>query len=200
MLAQRSDTNVPVNLQVDKGGGVTGLTAVVAVRDGATINSYLDFNDDTFKISGWTTRQASMAEIADGVYALSGGLDVSAITNLPAATRHLILEFDVSGTEDGNAIDVIELLVSAYDIPNDVWSKDISGYSAPDAGRILDRIRVYLTNRTVLDIPNQRAIVYEDNGTTVAQRWDLETNTGPPDLVTAPAGTPAKRSDPLDPL
>jgi trimeric autotransporter adhesin len=114
--AERTDTNVPITLQVDKNGGVTGLTSVVQIRDGATTNSYLDFNDDTFKTAGWTTKQASLADIGDGVYVLSGGLDVSAITNLPAGTHHLFAEFDVTGSVDGNAVDVILLRNHVYDV------------------------------------------------------------------------------------
>ena len=88
------------------------------MRDGATADSYLDFVDDTFKTSGHTTRQAVLAEIdatdAPGVYSLAGGLDIAAITNLPAATTQLILEYKVSGTAAGNDIDVVLLREQVY--------------------------------------------------------------------------------------
>lgn len=116
--AERTATNAPLELMVNKSGGVTGLTAVVAIRDGDTANSWLDFNDNTFKTSAWTTRQAALAEVsagnAPGVYRLE--LDISAITNLPAATDYLVAEYDISGSESGNAIDVITLKANVFDV------------------------------------------------------------------------------------
>lgn len=112
----RTATNVPISLSVsDSSGGVTGLTCVVAIRDGATTNSYLDFDDDTFKTSGWTTRQASLADIGGGFYALSGGLDISAITNLPASTDHMLVELESSGSVNGITIDIIRIRDDSID-------------------------------------------------------------------------------------
>ncbi len=106
--ANRTDTGVAVTLAVSgELGGVAGLTAVVAVRDGRTTNSYLDFADDTFKSAAWGTKQASMADLGNGFYALTGGLNVAAITNLAATANHLILEYTVSGAASGIAMDMI---------------------------------------------------------------------------------------------
>ena len=118
-LVERTDTNVAVEVQVSS--GLTGATAVVAIRDGSTLNSWLDFNDSTFKTVGWTTRQAALTEVsagnAPGVYALSGGLDLSSLTGLPAAGGELIAEFDVSsGSFQQYAWDVFQLVDGLYDI------------------------------------------------------------------------------------
>lgn len=112
--AETTDTNVPVNLQVNQNGGVTGLTAVVAVRDGSTTNSYLDFNDQTFKTAGWVAQTAALADIGGGVYVLSGGLDVSTMVGL--AGNHLILEYNVTGSVSGDAVDVVLLQNHVYDV------------------------------------------------------------------------------------
>ncbi len=110
IVAERTETALSLELSVDKNGGQTGLTAVVAIRDGATTNSWLDFNDGTFKTSGWTTRQAAMTEVsvgnAPGVYRAT--LDLTTVT-LPTGP-FLVAEFDVSGTVVGNTIEVITLV------------------------------------------------------------------------------------------
>ena len=38
-----------------------------------------------------------------------GNLDVSAITNLPATTRHLIAEYEFTGAESGTNHDIVSL-------------------------------------------------------------------------------------------
>jgi hypothetical protein len=198
MQAERTDTAVPVDLMVNRAGGVAGLTVVVAVRDGQSATSYLDFNDDTFKAAGWTTRQAAMADLGSGLYRLAGGLDVDAITNLPGATNNLILEYDISGASPGVALETLQLVTSAHDVPAGVWGKSLAGFVSPAAGRMLDRIRVYLTNRNEIDFATQQLVAYEDNGVTVAQRWPLATEGAEP--VAAVTGAATKRGCPLDAL
>ena len=124
LKARRTETELPLSLSVTRSDGpVAGATAVVAVRDGNTDDSYLDFADDTFKTAGHTTRQAALADIGGGFYALTGGLDVAAITNLPAATEILLAEYEV--TAPANAVgvagpDVILLEVFVDDLEADV--------------------------------------------------------------------------------
>ena len=61
-------TSAPLPLSVNDSGAVTGLTVTVRLRDGSTTNSYLDFNDNTFKAAGWTTQKKDMTEVGDGNY------------------------------------------------------------------------------------------------------------------------------------
>lgn len=97
--AAKTDTSIPLAVTVSKNGPATGLTAVVALRDGSSLTSYLDYADSTFKTSGWITRQAALTEIAGaGVYALSGGLDATAVTNFPAGVDTFLAEFDITGS------------------------------------------------------------------------------------------------------
>jgi hypothetical protein len=62
---------------------LTGLTTVVVSIRRASDDTFYDFNDFTFKASGWTTRQQQMSEIdsanAPGEYAYDW--DTSAMTN-----------------------------------------------------------------------------------------------------------------------
>lgn len=140
LTAERSATDVPLELLVNNNGGVTGLSAIVAIRDGDTDDSYLDFSDATFKAAGWTLRQAPMTEIsaanAPGKYVRR--LDVAAITNLPAASDNLIAEYSVSGSVLGVAQDTVQLIQSFLDVPADVHDDALSGHTgAGTAGRAL---------------------------------------------------------------
>ena len=136
----RNETEVPLNLFLNNSGPVTGATAVVAIRDGDTPDSYLDFNDNTFKTAGHTTRQAALTEGEVGVYTLVPGLDLSAITNLPAGTDHLIAEFEVTAPAASTGIvsDMI-LIDDRLEDANDISIADVQtaldnqGYTAARA-------------------------------------------------------------------
>jgi len=131
VVATRTDTAAPIEITIDQGGGVTGLTVTIAVRDAQTDGSWLDFNDDTFKTAGWTTRQASLAEVdssnAPGAYRLTAGLNLLAIPNLPANTDNLMLEFEVSGDITANLIDQMQLVSNFY-----TGGVVYDGYDTPD--------------------------------------------------------------------
>jgi len=112
-----TDTAAALDVSVNGAtGGVTGLTMVVAIRNGITSNSWLDFNDNTFKTSGWTTRQAAMTEIsagnAPGQYQYL--LNVNALSL--SAGAQLIAEYDGSGSEDVNGHDRIILRDALYQV------------------------------------------------------------------------------------
>ena len=79
MQIVEQDTVVPLKLTVIDGasGGVLGLSPTARIRDAATTNSYLDFNDNTFKTVGWTTQDQALTEIGDGTYDFP--LDLSAL-------------------------------------------------------------------------------------------------------------------------
>lgn len=58
-----------VNLSRSGTGGVTGKTITLEIRDGSSATSYFDFNDNTFKTSGWTTKTVNLTEVgATGRY------------------------------------------------------------------------------------------------------------------------------------
>lgn len=115
LIVERTETEVELIAVVNKNSGpVTGATVVVAIRDGETANSWLDFADGVFKTSGWTTRQASVAEVssslAPGIYRRE--LDLTAIT-LPSASDHLVAEYSVTSPVNfPTDVDYIELVTS----------------------------------------------------------------------------------------
>ncbi len=165
ILASRKDTNIPLTLSAgNSAGGVTGLTVVVEIRDGGTNNSFLDFDDDTFKTSGWTTKSVALADIGGGFYALAGGLDAAAIGNLPAATDHLIAQFTVSGALKAVAADVIvlrEALVKA------VFNTDADEFEATAPKHSLLTAVLKLISRFKLNKTSGKAEIYRTNGVTL---------------------------------
>lgn len=88
-----TESALPFSIAISSGGGVTGLTVVASIRNTSTTNSYLDFNDATFKTTGWTNKTAAMSEVGGGVY--TSTVDIASITNLPSVD--LTVEFDISG-------------------------------------------------------------------------------------------------------
>ncbi len=160
--AERSETNVPLTLSVgDKDGPVSGLTATVRVRDGNTSNSFLDFADDTFKTAGHTTLNAALAEIgSSGVYTLSGGLNLSTITNLPAATEVLFAEYEFTGTRDGVALDTIQIRSTV--------------------GSVQDVVDALLARRRIdtSDANQWQLVLYDSDNTTEKLRKDLKDRNG----------------------
>lgn len=123
---ERTETAIPLSVVVDKNGGVTGLTATVAIIDPTTLAaatpSYYDFSDGAFKSSAWTTRQQTCIEVdaslSPGLYALSGGFDLSAATGLSGSANQLIVEYEISGSEQGVTNDLLILKDEAYSVAN----------------------------------------------------------------------------------
>jgi len=94
IISNGAEAALPISLAVSSGGGVSGLSVTMAIRDGSTLDSYLDFNDLTFKTSGWANQTEALTDQSGGYYAEL--LNVGGITNLPIA--NLIVEFSISGS------------------------------------------------------------------------------------------------------
>lgn len=174
--ATATDT-IPLNVSVNGvGGPQSGLTPVVSVRDALTANSYLDFNDMTFKVVGWVAKSANLVEAAPGNYVLDGGLDLSAIT-LPSTD--LVAEYTVNGVCAGTDHDIITIQSGS---DSDIFDK-------------VCELLMCTKNRLEVDFTAQELVLYEDDGTTVAQRWPLSTEQG--ELVSTQFGVQTKRGAPL---
>lgn len=112
VIADRLDENCALSVTLSP-ASATVTTPRVAIRDGNAPQvppSYLDFADSTFKTAGWATRQAALDPLGGNVFALDGGLDVAAITNLPTSTDQLVAEYEL--TVSGEAFldsDLIQL-------------------------------------------------------------------------------------------
>ena len=112
--AFRTQTDVPVGVDVTRGEGVPGLTIAYKIFNGANQTEFLDFNDGTFKAAGHTTPTQNLTEVsaieAPGVYEVTGGFDLSAIT-IPAATTSLRVFYEITaGGEVGSEWDTIQIV------------------------------------------------------------------------------------------
>jgi len=121
-------TETALSLEVQLSNGRTGATALVAVREADTTNSWLDFADATFKTSGWTTRQAAMTEIsagnAPGLYRVA--LDVTALLPARVAGDELIAEYAVTATSPDLSVrgqDRFLLVTSLHAVAGSVWDE-----------------------------------------------------------------------------
>jgi len=163
-------TAAPLDLTVDRQGGVTGLAPTVALRDTAT-NGYLDWADATFKTSGWATRYAAMSAVERGHYQLT--LNLSA-TPAVVAGMVLVAEYHVD-----NGADVVG---------------DAHDYVAVEANQTADiaLMRKALTNRLEETSGNPGVLrLYDDDGSTVLKTWPLCDEGG--GAVLPAVGTAARR-------
>lgn len=177
LKARRDETEVPLSLALTRTSGpVTGATVLVAIRDGNTQDSYLDFDDDTFKTVGWTTRQAAVADIGSGFYARSGGLDVGAITNLPAATEILVAEYEVTAPSNSTGVALENILLEEFvDDLNDLAQSDILSDATPFDGADIAAI-LFDTGTSIpllIAALNDLSLADIDANTFDGERWDV---------------------------
>lgn len=115
VVALQQLTTVGLTLTINNAneGGVEGLTATVAVRDEG--GQYLDFDDATFKGSGWGTRYAAMTDIGRGHYTLA--LDVASL--IGATGTELVAEYATTGDVEVTASERLEPMYSVdlNDVP-----------------------------------------------------------------------------------
>lgn len=153
---------------------VTGKTDLLLSIRRKSDDFFYDFDDDTFKTSGWTDRQVALTEVdatnAPGEYAYDW--DTSAITNETADDTYEIRVDQDPGTDVknlpqvgeiklGQFVDNIDAAISSRSSHSaaDVWAvatreltsiatvMDTQGYSAARAA-LLDRLDVLLSSRS----------------------------------------------------
>jgi hypothetical protein len=171
ILVKSDDSAAPLDLTIDKEGvgGVTGKAPTVAIRDGATTNSYLDFNDNIFKTVGWTTKYSSMAEVERGHYQKTFNVSVLSLSEGDI----LVAEYHVDDGADviGDALDVVIIASNAAD---------------------LSLLRKQITNRLESASGNPGTLIlYDDDGSTPFKTWELRDETG--GAVLPAVGSPARR-------
>lgn len=163
-------TAAPLDLTVDRQGGVTGLAPTVALRDTAT-NGYLDWGDATFKTSDWATKYAVMSAVERGHYQRT--LNLSAT---PAIVAGMVL-------------------VAEYHVDNGAGVVgDAHDYVVVESDQAADvaLLRKALTNRLEEASGNPGALrLYDDDGATVLKTWPLRDEGG--GAVLPAVGTPARR-------
>jgi hypothetical protein len=159
-------------LIVDNSGEpVTGLSNVLLTIRRVSDDYWLDFNDNTFKASGWTTRQKVMAELDAtndaGVY---------------------YYDFDTSGFPDDTYQMRVEC-VSGDNVPQTGELKT-GGY----VDNISD-IKRLLNNKLTIDEVSSKLQLWNDAGDTVLYEWPLTDKDG--NAIVLQAGLPSNRGVPI---
>lgn len=168
------DQVVPLELTIEQEGvgGVTGKSPTVRVRDATTVNSYLDFGDNTFKTGAWITQNASLSEVGRGHYTRS--LDLGLITALSLGNV-LVAEYFVNDGGDVVGEDHDLIVIGQETLFNSTI------------------VRKAVTNRQEeFSGSPGRIILFEDNGVTKAIEQELRDEAGGGIVTTV--GSPAKRT------
>jgi len=166
MIYQTNDL-IPIEVFIVDSAGVpvTGLGAgAIGIRILRKSDGFLlDWADDTFQSSGWTTITQDTTEIdatnAPGLYEVVGAWDTSAVTNLVADDSYDIIPINVSAPATtqipvpgelrvGHHMDFLDAAISAIPaaptasvIADAVWDEVLAGHvTVGSAARILDEI------------------------------------------------------------
>lgn len=163
------------------GGTETAKISVIRLSD----LKWLDWDDDTFKALGWTTRQKVMTEL-DDAQTESQGVYYTSWTLPNADEEYLPFVFCVDAgdpTQQGNIIvgSFVEHLDASI---NEV--KDI----ATDTRRIVK-------NRLTIDESNSKLQLWNDAGDTVIREWPLTDKDG--SAIVLQGTGPANRGAPVTP-
>jgi hypothetical protein len=170
LLVEVTNAAVPLDVTIVKEGAVLGGAPTVAVRDGATSNSYLDWSDLNFKTSGWTLKYAGLVEVERGHYQRL--LDLSSIPGL-AAGGALIAEFAIA---DGGH----------------TWT-DHDVLLLTNTGGNTDLLRKMITNRFEETPGNPGTItLFDDDSMTPLLSWQIRDAAG--GGVVSNVGAPARRT------
>lgn len=166
-------SSFPLTLVVNRAGvgGIEGLSPTVALRSGSNPASFLDWSDNTFKTSGWTTKYAILAAVERGHYQRMVDLDdFGAIGG-----DSFVAQFFVDDGVDvrGEAEDVVLVVSNA--------STDVS------------LMRKALTNRMEETPGNPgQLVLFDDDGISILARWEIRDAAG--NGIVSTVGTPARRS------
>lgn len=163
-----SNPSVPLTVTLVKDGLVAGASPTVAVRDGSTLDSYLDWSDNTFKTAGWTLKYAPVAEVENGHYRRI--LNLSLISGLTQG-KTLVAEFAVVDDSKTWVGHDVYLLINA------------------DTSTLLRKLA---TNRLEEAPGNPGLIVlYDDDSLTPLLSWEIRDALG--GAVVSNVGAPARR-------
>jgi len=119
------ETNVPLHARyLSNGIAVTGLTIRVQIRNTKT-GYYLDFNDNTFKNSGWTTKQITLADIGNGQYQYLWNSSLSVIDSAIIAAEYEVVDLTYAAESTDFLLFGVAAL-SPSDVAREVWRRQTS--------------------------------------------------------------------------
>ncbi len=149
---------------------LTGVTDLLISIRRVSDDFYYDFNDNTFKSTGWTTRRQAMTELDatndPGLYYYD--FDTSAITNEAADDTYMVRVEQSPGT-------TVENLPQSGEIKVDQWPKDIIDDVATVDG-VVDDILVD-TNEMQSKLPTNNIMGSSDKADHDGEIGDILTDT-----------------------
>lgn len=183
--AKDTDSLFPLKLTVERvgSGGITGLTpsqVTLRIRDASTLNSYLDFADNTFKTAGWTQQDAGLSEVGRGHYQYN--LNVVAVPAMVAGFEASV-EYHVDNGADIVGDDHDSLLIVLNDpadralIAAAVRDVNLAAAAAGSLGegiliarngRVAYRLDNYVRNSTTGFADQARLRIFPDQATAAA--------------------------------
>lgn len=179
-LVTSPDAVVPLELTIEQEGvgGVAGKAPTVQLRDGSTLNSFLDWDDWTFKIVGWSTRYKPLGDAGGGHY----GIELNLATMGAVLGNAFIAQYDVDdgGVVRGTAHDIILVGQQAL--------ADMTQLLV-DVGDIR---KVHFNRQEVIPGNPGYMILFDDDGVSPYKQWELRDAAG--NGIIANVGCSAKRS------
>lgn len=191
------DTNVSIELQLMVNAvPLTGKTVTAAVRNKQN-NQFLDFNDNTFKAAGWTTKFQTLTDLNGtdpdmaGIYRF---LWNSAAPVLAQGEYQFIFKYN-DGVNTLESFDDVyfDEASSPNSIAAAVWNALTASFvTVGTFGRMMKLMKAALINRTELaDGSTANFVVYDDDGTTPLLTADVKDKAD--GAITSSTGVPAKR-------
>jgi hypothetical protein len=181
-----TDATEPIEVLILDGSlvPITGKSDILISIRRTSDDYYYDFDDDTFKNSGWTTRREAMTEVDSvndpGVYGYD--FDTSAITNKTTDDTYMIRVDQSPGTDAKN-------LPQGGEIKEGQWVDDtVDGIADLDSDisalqSDITTMQVDVTfikhiegGRWKIDEITKQMIFYEDDNVTEVARFNLFTN------------------------
>jgi len=154
IVRQLGDSTVSIDLYIRQNDeAVTGAAATVAIRR-LSDDQFLDFNDDTFKASGWTTKNQALTEIT-GIAELAGLYSFTWDSSLSVmAVGEYSFEFTRTDTT-----------------PDWLKAETVRFEKSVLAQKMV-------VNRLVLNQTLSRLEIYDDDGTTLLATWPVTDRAG----------------------
>jgi hypothetical protein len=192
------DTNVSIELELMRNAvPIIGATVTAAVRNKLN-NQFLDFNDNTFKAAGWTTKFQTLTDLNGTDTDMKGIYRFLWNSATPVAAQgeyQFIFKYN-DGVSDLESFDDVYFddALTSTSIASAVWNALTASFvSANSFGLMMKRIKAALLNRFELaDGSSGNLIIYDDDTTTPLLTASVTDKTG--GAITTSATVPAKRS------
>lgn len=107
-VRQTDPETIVLDVRDEAGEPLTGATGVLVRVRRDSDGQYFDWDDATYKASGWTTRDATATELdassAPGLYGVAGGYPTPTVTNSVPDDRYLVIPCNSGAADTEDAV------------------------------------------------------------------------------------------------